>query len=114
MTFSISAKLARFTIMAQEFKLADGRNIDYCTYGAADGFPLVWIHGTPSSYLPVPSLTVVCEKKGFRVITLSRAGYGGSTRNKGRRVIDSVADIRALLDHLGVEQCVVVGWSGGG
>lgn len=90
--------------MAQQLKLPDGRNLDYLVAGAKDGFPLVWIHGTPGAYSPIPSLTATCEKKGVKIITLSRAGYGGSTRNKGRRVVDAVADIKALLGHLGVEQ----------
>lgn len=100
--------------MAQQFKLPDGRNLDYLVSGRKDGFPLVWIHGTPGAYIPVPSLTAACEKKGMKVITLSRAGYGGSTRKKGRQVVDVVADIRALNEHLNVERCFVGGWSGGG
>ncbi|KAI9691447.1 MAG: hypothetical protein M1822_007518 [Bathelium mastoideum] len=100
--------------MAQQFKLPDGRNLDYLISGAKDGFPLIWIHGTPGSYLPIPSFSAVCEKKGVKVITASRAGYGGSTRKKGRRVVDAVPDLQALNEHLGVKQCIVGGWSGGG
>lgn len=47
-------------------------------------------------------------------MTLSRAGYGGSTRNKGRRIVDAVSDIQAVNQHLGIERCFVGGWSGGG
>jgi pimeloyl-ACP methyl ester carboxylesterase len=100
--------------MARQFKLPDGRNIDYLVSGAKDGFPLVWIHGTPGAYIPPSSLPAVCEKKGVKVITLSRPGYGGSTRKKGGQVVDTVADIQALIEHLGVERCFVGGWSGGG
>lgn len=100
--------------MAQQFKLPDGRNVDYGVYGPKDGIPLVWIHGTPGAYIPVPEVLNTCEKKGIRLIALSRAGYGGSTRNKGRRIVDAVADLQALNEHLGVEQCIVGGWSGGG
>jgi pimeloyl-ACP methyl ester carboxylesterase len=100
--------------MAQHFQLPNGRRIDYLLSGAQDGFPLVFTHGTPASYHADPVLTATCEKKGVKLITFSRAGYGGSSRHKGRRVLDSVADIRALLDHLGVERCFVGGYSGGG
>jgi len=100
--------------MAQQLQLPDGRNLDYHISGAKDGFPLVWIHGTPGSYPSIPPLVVACEKKGIKLITFSRAGYGGSTRKKGRRIIDGVADIQALKEHLGVERCLVGGWSGGG
>lgn len=54
------------------------------------------------------------EKKGIRLITMSRAGYGGSTRNNGRRVVDVVGDIEALTGHPEIRKCVVGGWSGGG
>lgn len=100
--------------MAQQFKLPDGRNVDYLVSGAKDGFPFVWIHGTPGAYLPSPGLPEICEKRGLKMITLSRAGYGGSSRNKGRRLVDAVEDIKALIEHLGVERCIVGGWSGGG
>jgi pimeloyl-ACP methyl ester carboxylesterase len=100
--------------MAQQFKLPDGRNLDYLISGAQDGFPFIWIHGTPGAYSPLSSLAATCAENGLKIITLSRAGYGGSTRNKGRLVVDAVADIQALTEHLGVKRCVVGGWSGGG
>lgn len=100
--------------MAQQFHLKDGRIIEYLISGAEDGFPFIWIHGTPGAYVVDPSLAAACKKKGVKIITHSRAGYGGSTRNKGRTIIDGVADIQALKEHLGVERCLVGGWSGGG
>src|SRR4051812_42639588 len=98
----------------QILTLPDGRKTEYLVSGALDGFPFVFIHGTPGAYLVSPKMSAACEEKGFKLITLSRAGYGGSTRNKGRRVVDAVADIQALLDQLGVKKCVVGGRSGGG
>lgn len=100
--------------MSQQLHLPDGRIVEYLVSGAQDGFPLVWIHGTPGAYLPVPSLVAACEKKGIKVISLSRAGYGGSSRNKGRRVVDAVKDIQAVNEYLGIKRCLVGGWSGGG
>lgn len=100
--------------MALQFQLPDGRNLDYVMHGPKDGIPVVWIHGTPGAYIPTPELTNICEKKNLKLISASRAGYGGSTRNKGRRIVDVVADLHALNQHLGVEQCIVAGWSGGG
>lgn len=99
---------------AQVFTHPDGRKTEYLVSGAQDGFPLIFIHGTPGSYTVGPKLSATCEGKGIKLITLSRAGYGGSTRNKDRRVVDAVADIQELLEHLGVKKCVVGGKSGGG
>lgn len=100
--------------MAQTLELPDGRKVDYLISGSTDGFPLVYIHGTPGSYTTESDLVAACSKKGIKLVTLSRAGYGGSSRNHGRTVVDFVADIQALLRHLGLEECVVGGESGGG
>ena len=72
------------------------------------------IHGTPGAYTPLPGFPELCKKKGIKLVTLSRAGYGGSSRNRGRLVADNVADIQALKEHLGLDKCLVGGWSGGG
>jgi pimeloyl-ACP methyl ester carboxylesterase len=54
------------------------------------------------------------SERSLRLVTYSRPGYGGSTRRAGRRVADAVDDVTAVLDHLGVDRCLVAGWSGGG
>lgn len=100
--------------MTQSIKLPDGRNFEYSISGATHGFPLFWIHGTPGSYVPPAGFAEVCEKKGVKCITMSRAGYSESTRKRGRTVVDFVADIEALKQQLGVKECFVGGWSGGG
>ncbi len=100
--------------MPDQLRLSDGRSLDYAVVGAKDGFPLVFLHGTPSAYPPIPALETACEKKDITLITFSRSGYGGSSRRKGRSVVDDVDDVRALLKHLGHERCAVGGWSGGG
>lgn len=88
--------------------------MDYLVTGAKDGFPLIFVHGTPGSYLELPKLPEACEKRGLKLVTLSRSGYGSSTRHKGRSVVDVVADLEALKKHLGIGKCLAAGWSGGG
>jgi pimeloyl-ACP methyl ester carboxylesterase len=51
---------------------------------------------------------------GARVITYDRPGYGQSSRHPGRRVVDCVADVTAIVDDLGVDRFAVTGGSGGG
>jgi pimeloyl-ACP methyl ester carboxylesterase len=51
---------------------------------------------------------------GVCFVTHDRAGYGRSDRNHGRRVVDEVADVRALADELGFDRFGVSGGSGGG
>lgn len=100
--------------MVQQFTLSDGRKIDFAVAGKADAIPLLWYNGTPGSYLPPSDLGGVCEKYGLSLVSFSRPGYGHSTRQKGRRVVDTVADAAELLKHLGHSRFYVGGWSGGG
>ena len=50
----------------------------------------------------------------MRFVTTSRPGYGDSSRQEGRDVVDVVADTRAVLGAIGAGSCLVSGWSGGG
>jgi pimeloyl-ACP methyl ester carboxylesterase len=52
--------------------------------------------------------------RGLRVILAARPGYEGSTPRPGRRVVDVAGDTAAVLDELGADTFVTVGWSGGG
>ncbi|KAK3680181.1 hypothetical protein LTR78_000558 [Recurvomyces mirabilis] len=97
-----------------QIKLPSGDVLDIEISGAKDGFPLVWLHGTPGARTVIPSLARVCEAKRLKLITFSRAGYGSSTRRKGRKIVDEAAVVEALLKELGHEKCYVGGWSGGG
>ena len=98
----------------QRFTLPDGRHIAYRVSGAPDGFPLVWFHGTPSSTESPPALEAAAKQQGVKIIAAARPGYGDSTRHVGRRTVDAVADSQALNEHLGIKECIVMGWSGGG
>ncbi|KAJ4420995.1 hypothetical protein N0V82_004038 [Gnomoniopsis sp. IMI 355080] len=100
--------------MAHDLTLPDGRKLEYRLSGSADGFPLVYIHGTPGSYFVGSDVEAACARKGIKLITLNRAGYGGSSRQRGRTIVDVVPDIEALLQHLGLKECAVGGRSGGG
>ncbi len=93
--------------------LSDGRSLDIVDAGG-DGPVLLFHHGTPGSGRPVRAMQRAAENAGLRLVTYSRAGYGGSSRKAGRSVADVAADVEALLDALGAERCVTVGWSGGG
>ena len=82
--------------------------------GPPDGLPLVFHHGTPGAAPPVRSFEAAAHRRGLRLLTMSRPGYGGSTRQPGRSVVDVAADTSAVLDALGAAHCLVAGWSGGG
>jgi pimeloyl-ACP methyl ester carboxylesterase len=94
--------------------LPDGRLLDIRVTGPEDGTPFVVHHGTPAGVGAFRAVEEGVHRRGLRLVTYSRAGYGGSTRNPGRTVADVVPDLETLLDHLGAERCVTLGWSGGG
>ncbi|CAK7274918.1 hypothetical protein SEPCBS119000_006419 [Sporothrix epigloea] len=98
----------------QHLTLLNGRTLAYRIYGASSGFPLVWFHGTPAGIAPPPLLVKAAGERGIKIIAAARPGFGGSARHHGRRVVDAVADIQVLNEHLGVKECLVAGWSGGG
>ncbi len=94
--------------------LPDGRTLELEVTGPDGGPVLVFHHGTPGCLLQEPATARAAHAQGLRLVTWSRPGYGGSTRHAGRTVADVAADTAAVLDHLGVEDCLVAGWSGGG
>jgi len=95
-------------------KLPDGRDLDVDVSGPEDGIPLVFHHGTPGSVRQFRTIQRAVHDRGLRLVTFSRPGYGDSTRQPGRRVVDAAADVGVVLAHLSAPRCVVAGWSGGG
>jgi pimeloyl-ACP methyl ester carboxylesterase len=101
-------------MVADHLDLPDGRRLDIRVSGPEDGMPLVFHHGTPGAATPVRSFEAAAHRRGLRLVTLSRPGYGASTRQPGRAVVDLAADTAAVLEALGADHCLVAGWSGGG
>ena len=54
------------------------------------------------------------EELGVCFVTHDRAGYGRSSRRRGRRVADAIDDVIAIADELGFDRFAVTGGSGGG
>jgi pimeloyl-ACP methyl ester carboxylesterase len=92
----------------------DGRTLTIAQWGDPDGFPVFFLHGTPGSRFVGQAYMDAYASVGARVITYDRPGYGGSDRFRGRRVVDSVADVSAIADSLGIERFAVSGGSWGG
>jgi pimeloyl-ACP methyl ester carboxylesterase len=119
----VSVRSGRATMVAMAGELrtvsaVDGRRLEILTAGNADGYPWLWVPGTPSAAVDYPRLDVLATKLRLRFVTWSRPGYGGSSPRplppEGPRVVHDVVDIETVLNALGVDEFVVVGWSGGG
>jgi pimeloyl-ACP methyl ester carboxylesterase len=91
-----------------------GRILRYQEAGDHAGYPILLLHGTPGSRIgPRPRVNQLYGL-GVRLISYDRPGYGGSSRDAGRRVADCAADVARIADHLGLDEFAVVGRSGGG
>lgn len=94
--------------------LPDGRVLDVKVSGPEDGVPFVWHHGTPGCSHQSAAKRRVLAGRNLRYVSYSRAGAAGSTRNKGRDVASIAHDVEAIADHLGADQILTGGGSGGG
>lgn len=104
------------TKLNQQFQLSDGRKLGYDERGPADGKPLIYFHGSPSSR--VESTLYVSDELlkslGVRLIAVDRPGLGLSDFQPNRRILDFPKDILALADCLNIERFSVLAYSLGG
>jgi len=94
--------------------LPDGRALEAVEEGDQHGTLLIFHHGSPGAAVPYEPFDRAAAERGIRLVTMSRAGFGGSSRQPGRSVSDAAADAAALADHLGARGFLTAGWSGGG
>jgi pimeloyl-ACP methyl ester carboxylesterase len=94
--------------------LEDGRKIEVRTAGPEDGEVLLFHHGTPGAGLPFRPWMESAAARGLRTVMYSRPGYGLSTADPGRKVVDAASDAAAVLDAVDATTFRTIGWSGGG
>ena len=95
-------------------QLPDGRTIGYAEYGQPDGRPFFYCHGFPGSRAECSIIHDVAESCGIRLISPDRPGYGLSSVNSGRTLLEWPEDLRSLADALNLESFSIIGMSGGG
>ena len=86
--------------------------IEYDEHG--QGTPVLVLHGSPGGIDAAELMARFLPRDEFRAILVSRPGYLGTPLGD-RRGWNAQADLlAALLDHLGIDRCAVLAWSGGG
>src|SRR5215471_3660212 len=91
----------------------DGAEIHYKDWG--DGQAVVFCHGWPLSSEAWTSQMLFLTQHGFRTIAHDRRGHGRSSQTSSHNDMNSYADdFAALMDHLDLQNAVLVGHSTGG
>ena len=90
--------------------------VDLETYDSqGDGRPVLLIHGWPLSGHAWRPQKDELESAGYRVIAYDRRGFGDSDKPDDGYDYDTMAgDTKAIVDHLGLQNVVLVGFSMGG
>ncbi len=98
-----------------QVKLADGTDVGYAEAGDRDGYPVLHLHGSPSSRLEVsfPAFLQAAEDLGIRTVAPDRPGMGLSTFRRFS-ILDYARLVGSFADALGLERFAVTGLSGGG
>ncbi|WIE76699.1 alpha/beta hydrolase [Curtobacterium sp. MCSS17_007] len=79
------------------------------------GAPVLVLHGTPGAIRAADVMARFLPSDRFRVVTLSRPGYTGTSLVPEHASLDDEVDrYAALLDDLGIDRVAVLAWSGGG
>jgi pimeloyl-ACP methyl ester carboxylesterase len=90
---------------------ANGETIFYIDEGA--GPPVLFIHSLGSNNsLYVDQIAALKDR--YRCIAPDCRGHGASSYNGTFTVEEAAADHKAVLDHLGIDKCHIVGLSMGG
>lgn len=94
------------------FVASDGGIISYLDIG--EGIPFLWIHGWGGDALTQLPLLKGLTTQGFRCLCFDQRGCGQSPATPNLGIPRSAQDIKELLEHLGIEDAVVLGYSMGG
>lgn len=92
------------------FTADDGEQIAYVVIG--EGKPLIYFHGMGSTIeSQMPLIDMI--KDSFQVIMFDQRTFGKTETTKNVGIPQSARDGHALLEHLGVEKAVFLGYSMG-
>ena len=94
-------------------QLETGGHVAYDEYGDPNGTPVIFCHGWPSSRSMAQLADAAARELKARIISPDRPGIHGSAFVEGRTLLDWPALVRALAQHLGLEEFRLLAISGG-
>lgn len=108
----LPSKLSQFpALQINSFETNDGVTLSY--WEAGEGAPLIFVPGWSANGAEYINVMYLLAKK-YRVIVLDPRNQGLSEKVPyGSRISRFGADLKELVDHLGVEKADLVGWSMG-
>jgi haloalkane dehalogenase len=104
-TISLSpAVQALYPFAPKDFAALSGR-MSYVDHGPRDGRPVLLLHGNPSWSFLWRDLILKLAAQGRRVIAPDHVGMGLSALpDRFLRLADRIADVEALIAHLGLKE----------
>lgn len=95
--------------------IVNGFRMHYVTAGPSEGYPLVLIHGWPQSWFQWRKVVPALVDAGYYIVAPDLRGLGDSDKPlTGYDKRTAATDVKALLDHLGLEKVGVLSHDWGG
>jgi pimeloyl-ACP methyl ester carboxylesterase len=94
-------------------QLQGGAVVAFQEYGDANGVPVVFCHGWPSSCTMAQLTDEPARELGVRIISPDRPGISGSSLRPNRKLGDWPHLVERLLEHLGIGEFRMLAISGG-
>jgi pimeloyl-ACP methyl ester carboxylesterase len=101
------------TERSQRLTLASGATIALSEYGDAQGAPVFFCHGWPSSRTMAELAHDAATELGARIISPDRPGIRDSPFQPNRRLIDWPPLLSEIADRLGIDRFRILAVSGG-
>jgi pimeloyl-ACP methyl ester carboxylesterase len=94
-------------------EVGQGRVVAFEEYGDANGIPVIFCHGWPSSRTMAQLTEQSASELGIRIISPDRPGISGSTLQLERKLSDWPRIVELLVDQFGIHEFRMLGISGG-
>ncbi len=90
-------------------------DLKFCQWGQPDSsaLPVVMLHGHPGNGAAMAVFGEALGQNSWAIAPDLR-GYGGSRIAEPFELFAHLDDVEALLDRLGIGDCILLGWSLGG